>query len=223
MIDDLPQAALDHTEPGHFQMDTVHSSDGRSGLLTLVAPYHVDPEEPRRFYMYFLPALTQDAVTAALRHFRRDLRANGHELKTLLTDNGPEFLHADKIEASLRAPSTTATPIAPGRKAPSSAITASCAPTTTNPPTSPSRALTRSDRPTTSSSTTHAPPKRSPNPCVFSKSSQTHCANQLTFYSVVPESSATCPTSQPGVVVSPSPLVELTSVVLETIHFSSSG
>ncbi len=104
IIDDLPQAALDHTEPGHFQMDTVHSSDGRSGLLTLVDPHHVDPEEPRRFYMYFLPALTQDAVTAALRHFRRDLRANGHELKTLLTDNGPEFLHADKIEASLRAP-----------------------------------------------------------------------------------------------------------------------
>ena len=42
--------------------------------------------------------------TTPLRHFRRDLRANGHELKPLLTDNGPEFLHADKIEASLRAP-----------------------------------------------------------------------------------------------------------------------
>ena len=55
---------------------------------------------------------------------RRDLRADGHELKTLLTDNGPEFLHEDTLEALLRAPP--------------SATTASCAPTTPNPPTSPS-------------------------------------------------------------------------------------
>ena len=40
MIDDLPPAARHHTEPGHFQMDTVHSSGGRGGILTLVDPHH---------------------------------------------------------------------------------------------------------------------------------------------------------------------------------------
>ncbi len=35
---------------------------------------------------------------------RRDLRADGHELKPLLTDNGPEFLHEDTLEARLRVP-----------------------------------------------------------------------------------------------------------------------
>ena len=43
-------------------------------------------------------------MTTALRRFRRDLRANGHELKTLLTDNGPEFLHEDSLEALLLVP-----------------------------------------------------------------------------------------------------------------------
>ena len=38
MIDDLPPAARHHTEPGHFQMDTVHSSGGRGDILTLVDP-----------------------------------------------------------------------------------------------------------------------------------------------------------------------------------------
>ena len=36
MVDALPPAARHHTEPGHFQMDTVHSSGGRGGILTLV-------------------------------------------------------------------------------------------------------------------------------------------------------------------------------------------
>ena len=43
-------------------------------------------------------------MTDALRRFRRDLRANDHELKTILTDNGPEFLHEDTLEALLRVP-----------------------------------------------------------------------------------------------------------------------
>ena len=51
MVDDLPPAARHHTEPGHFQMDTVHSSGGRGGILTLVDPHHGDPTAPRRFYM----------------------------------------------------------------------------------------------------------------------------------------------------------------------------
>ena len=85
MIDDLPPAARHHTEPGHFQMDTVHSSGGRGGILTLVDPNYGDPTALRRFYMYALPTISQASVTSALRCFRRDLRANGHELKTILT------------------------------------------------------------------------------------------------------------------------------------------
>ena len=104
MVDELPLAARHHTESGHFQMDTVHSPNGHSGLLTLIDPYHDDPNEPRRFYLYHLPTITQAAVTDALRHFRRDCRANGHELKTILTDNGPEFLHEDTLEALLHVP-----------------------------------------------------------------------------------------------------------------------
>ena len=104
MIDDLPPAARHHTEPGHFQMDTVHSSGGRGGILTLVDPNYGDPTALRRFYMYALPTISQASVTSALRCFRRDLRANGHELKTILTDNGSEFLHEDTLEALLHVP-----------------------------------------------------------------------------------------------------------------------
>ena len=43
-------------------------------------------------------------MTSALRCFRRDLRANGHELKTILTDNGSEFLHEDTLEALRHVP-----------------------------------------------------------------------------------------------------------------------
>ena len=149
MIDDLPPAARHHTEPGHFQMDTVHSSGGRGGILTLVDPNYGDPTALRRFYMYALPTISQASVTSALRCFRRDLRANGHELKTILTDNGSEFLHEDTLEALLHVPIYYCHPYS------------AC-----------------------SSSTTHTPPKRSPNPCVCFKSSQTHCANLLTFYRV---------------------------------------
>ncbi len=104
MVDDLPPAARHHTEPGHFQMDTVHSSGGRGGILTLVDPHHGNPTAPRRFYMYALPTISQASVTSALRCFRRDLHANGHELKTILTDNGSEFLHEDTLEALLHVP-----------------------------------------------------------------------------------------------------------------------
>ena len=51
--------------------------------------------------MYALPTLSQ---ASALHRFRRDLRANGHELKTILTDNGSEFLHEDTLEALLHVP-----------------------------------------------------------------------------------------------------------------------
>lgn len=54
--------------------------------------------------MYALPTISQASVTSALRCFRRDLRANGHELKTILTDNGSEFLHEDTLEALLHVP-----------------------------------------------------------------------------------------------------------------------
>ena len=113
MVDDLPPAARHHTEPGHFQMDTepghfqmdtVHSSGDRGGILTLVDPHHGDPTAPRRFYMYALPTISQASVTSAFHRFRRDLRANGHELKTILTDNGSEFLHEDTLEALLHVP-----------------------------------------------------------------------------------------------------------------------
>ena len=104
MIDELSSAAREHSEPGHFQMDTVHSAGGCSGMLTLVDPYCSDPSAPRRFYMYFLPSISQAAVTAALRRFRRDLRTRGHELKTILTDNGSEFLHEDTLEHLLHVP-----------------------------------------------------------------------------------------------------------------------
>ena len=46
MINELSSAARNHLEPGHFQMDTVHSAGGRSGMLTLVDPYCSDPSPP---------------------------------------------------------------------------------------------------------------------------------------------------------------------------------
>ena len=154
MIDDLPQAALDHTEPGHFQMDTVHSSDGRSGLLTLVDPYHVAPEEPRRFYMYFLPALTQDAVTAALRHFRRDLRANGHYCHPYCAwEKGPIERH-NRLERTFHHKPTDFSKLSP-------------------------HTLRQ-----THHLIVHYPrsPRRPPDPCKSSTPSHAPCAIPLTFY-----------------------------------------
>lgn len=54
--------------------------------------------------MYALPTISQAFVTSALHRFRRDLRANGHKPKTILTDNGSEFLHEDTLEALLHVP-----------------------------------------------------------------------------------------------------------------------
>ena len=118
-------------------MDTVHSSGGRGGILTLVDPNYGDPTALRRFYMYALPTISQASVTSALRCFRRDLRANGHELKTILTDNG-SFSMKTRLKPSFMSPSTTAIPTVLGRKAPLNATTASCASTAPNPPTFPS-------------------------------------------------------------------------------------
>ena len=71
-----------------------------------------------------------------------------------------------------------------GAARPKSKNAVSCASVAPNPPTFPSQALARSNRPIASSSTAHTPQKRSPNSCVCSKSSQTHCANLLTFYTI---------------------------------------
>ena len=88
-----------------------------------------------------------------------------------------EWSRADK-EGLRYAPSTIALPAVLERMAPSNATdTAFCASLVQNPPTSPSQALVRLNRPIASS---HQ--KESPNPCVCSKSSQTHCVNLLTFY-----------------------------------------
>ena len=132
--------------------------------------------------MYALPTISQASVTSALRCFRRDLRANGHELKTILTDNGSEFLHEDTLEALLHVPIYYCHPYSAWEKGSierhNRLLRLYCPKSTNFSKLSP-RTLKQTHR-----LIVHYPhsPKRPPNSCVCSKSSQTHCANLLTFY-----------------------------------------
>ena len=97
LIDDIPERDSWQARDtfGHWEMDTVHSATGkRGGLLVLI-------ERQTRYYLIAkLPALTQKAVHRAL----RKLIASGRiiTMKSLLTDNGSEFLNLPKIQSIIR-------------------------------------------------------------------------------------------------------------------------
>lgn len=95
-ITDRPPPADARSEPGHFEMDTVVSGrGGKGGLLVLI-------DRCTRYYIIRrLLRLTPDAVLQALRDIlrRKEIRV----LKTLTTDNGPEFLDDAAITSILSA------------------------------------------------------------------------------------------------------------------------
>ncbi len=97
MIDDLPQEALKHTEPGHYQMDTVVSCQGGSGgTLVVYDPYR---DGKRRAFVRKLGNLKRRTIRCALRSIVTEIHHLGYDLKTILTDNGNEFLETEKLEA----------------------------------------------------------------------------------------------------------------------------
>lgn len=94
LVDDIPNHKewKLRGEFGHWEMDTVHSASGKlGGLLVLI-------ERKTRFYLCAkLPRLTQSYVHRALRKLLKSGRII--EMKSLLTDNGCEFLDIAKIES----------------------------------------------------------------------------------------------------------------------------
>lgn len=97
MIDDLPEEAIKHSVPGHYQMDTVVSCQGGSGgLLVVYDPYR---DGLRRAFVRKLGNLKRRTIARALRSIVAEIKLLNYPLKTILTDNGNEFLDTDTLEA----------------------------------------------------------------------------------------------------------------------------
>lgn len=97
LINDIPnkEGWDKRQEFGHWEMDTVHSATGkRGGLLVLI-------ERKTRYYLCAkLPRLTQACVHKALKKLFKSGRII--EMKSLLTDNGCEFLDIAKITSIIQ-------------------------------------------------------------------------------------------------------------------------
>lgn len=97
LINDIPEHETWklRQEFGNWEMDTIHSATGkRGGLLVLI-------ERKTRYYICVkLSRLTQQCVHRALRNLFKSGRIT--TMKTLLTDNGCEFLDMKKIQSIIR-------------------------------------------------------------------------------------------------------------------------
>ena len=89
-ITDRPEHINNRTEPGHWEMDLIVScAKGSGAILTLT-------ERLSRFEIIRkLPDRKAETVQKALRSIRRQ----GVEMRSITTDNGPEFLHYTDLQA----------------------------------------------------------------------------------------------------------------------------
>lgn len=88
-IEDRPQTINDRTEPGHWEMDLViGKTKSRAVLLTMTE------RQSRREIIIKLPDKSKNSVIKALAQIKEPIR-------TITTDNGPEFLDYDQIRATL--------------------------------------------------------------------------------------------------------------------------
>jgi IS30 family transposase len=88
-----PEIKLTKPE-GYFQMDLVVSgSQGKGGLITLVAPGH-----PHLAFIRKLMDLRRKTVHRALRSIMNEAKEKNIKITHILTDNGTEFTDTDKIQ-----------------------------------------------------------------------------------------------------------------------------
>ena len=88
-----PEIKLTKPE-GYFQMDLVVSgSQGKGGLLTLVAPGH-----PHLAFIRKLMDLRRKTVHRALRSIMKEAKEKNIKITHILTDNGTEFTDTVKIQ-----------------------------------------------------------------------------------------------------------------------------
>lgn len=98
LYSDLTEEMLTHSEPGHFQMDTVVSKSGTSGGFLVVYDPYIDGPNYRRAFIRKLNSLQRKEIARALRSIVYAIRRKHFPLKTILTDNGNEFLNEAELE-----------------------------------------------------------------------------------------------------------------------------
>lgn len=95
-LEDRPAEAVTPTEAGHLQCDTVVScAGGRGGVFVLY------DRLSRRYWLEKLLRIDQDCVVKAIRRIRVSRRIGG--IRSVVTDNGCEFLDQDVLDRAFHA------------------------------------------------------------------------------------------------------------------------
>lgn len=95
-IEELPAEAVAPTEAGHMQCDTVVSRAGGHGGVFVVYD-----RLSRRYWLEKLVRIDQDGVIRAIRRMRASKRIG--RIRSVVTDNGCEFLDQDALDRAFGA------------------------------------------------------------------------------------------------------------------------
>lgn len=97
-ITERPEEIKDREEFGHWEMDTVIGQRDKKSCLLVLSERKTRTEIIRK-----IKSKSQDAVKAALDQIEKKLGSDQfrEQFKTITTDNGVEFLNAEKIETSI--------------------------------------------------------------------------------------------------------------------------
>lgn len=97
-ITERPAEIKDREEFGHWEMDTVIGQRDKKSCLLVLSERKTRTEIIRK-----IKSKSQEAVKAALDQIEKDLGSDQfrEQFKTITTDNGVEFLNAEKIETSI--------------------------------------------------------------------------------------------------------------------------
>lgn len=97
-ITERPADIKDREEFGHWEMDTVIGQRDKKSCLLVLSERKTRTEIIRK-----IKSKSQDAVKAALDQIEKNLGSDQfrERFKTITTDNGVEFLNAEKIETSI--------------------------------------------------------------------------------------------------------------------------
>lgn len=97
-ITERPVEIKDREEFGHWEMDTVIGQRDKKNCLLVLSERKTRTEIIRK-----IKSKSQEAVKAALDQIEKDLGSDQfrERFKTITTDNGVEFLNAEKIETSI--------------------------------------------------------------------------------------------------------------------------
>lgn len=94
---ELPPEAAQPCEAGHLQCDTVVSCVGGSGGVFVLYD-----RVSRKYWLEFIPSIDQVSVLRAIARILSSKRI--HAIKTIVTDNGCEFLDQDSLDKAFGAP-----------------------------------------------------------------------------------------------------------------------